>query len=1047
MIADRELLVGFIGEAREHLSTVEEDLLALEKNPEDKEVINKLFRKVHSIKGGAGFFGLDKMGSLSHVMENLLSKVRSGEERLAEGHIDILLGGVDQLKQMVSDPEKSNDCDITDVMTRLESIAGKYEEGNKQTVSAKTLDINSDALLGFEIEEAEIRKVANQGMQIYASTVFLKKDLLDKGKSPFKYIAELECLGRFVDSYLNIDAVKGLKNCVESDLPFTFIFATIMEPDLIPAALEIPEDQVAIIDISSYVAPITINGKNGEQIVIANESGKKQASKAKPSGDITKKTKPTPTCTPVINEPPMETAPARKSQGKAAHVEETLRVHVGLLNRLINLAGELVLGRNQLVRETQPLLRQHPSLLPIIQHIDHITAELQERVMNTRMQPLSVLYGKFPRVVRDLSKQLNKEIDLVMNGDDVELDKTIIESISDPLTHLVRNVVDHAIETPEEREKAGKPRRGTMTLQAYQEAGLVHIDIIDNGKGIDPEIIAQKALEKGVITQDRLDKMSDREKVRLVFIPGFSTKENVSSVSGRGVGMDVVKSNIEKNGGMVNIESVKGEGTSVHMSLPLTLAIISSLIVESAGHHFAFPQVSIEELVRLSVAERKQHIKNVKGKEVLILRGELLPIMYLADVLNIRRTYNDPLTGNISQNRRAKISDRRQSNNTDHDKEDSDNRTSDDRRYEHQEEVIRILSLKVGENRFGIVVDQVVGSEEIVVKPVPQFLRHLTFLAGATIMGDGKVALILDVPGLGTKGGLIFTEAEKLKMEKSAEAYMEQNNDESQRLLLFNNGGEEHFALSLQLIRRVDKVDPKAIESTGDGDYIQYENQAIRIIRLHDHLAIKKPEKPENHDHRQCLILPKLEKTYAGILVENIVDSVECRLKLLEGGPSMRGLVGSAIINNKITLLLNIYELFEMALPDKQQLSRKKAPNKKNRILLAEDTQFYRELEKGYLQSAGYEVTTAEDGAKALDRLEKERFDLVVTDIEMPNMDGWKLLNTIRGITNFSNIPVVALTSLASDDLKNQGLTAGFSRWLVKLDKTEMLKAVHEVLA
>ena len=382
---------------------------------------------------------------------------------------------------------------------------------------------------------------------------------------------------------------------------------------------------------------------------------------------------------------------------------------------MVNLAGELVLGRNQLLQICQPLVKEVAGLNGVLQHISRITTEMQEKIMQLRMQPVAIIFSKFTRVVRDLSHKLNKEVKLEIYGEDVELDKTIIEGLSDPLTHLIRNSVDHGIELPEERVANGKSANGTIKLQAYHQGGMVHIEVIDDGKGVDPAIVGKKAIEKGLITKDNLEVMTEKDIVKLIFKPGFSTATTVSDVSGRGVGMDVVMTNIDQLGGTVDVESKKGEGTKVSIVLPLTLAIVSGLIVEVKKQRFIIPEINVEELVRIIPEEKKELVNNVQETYVLHLRETLLPLLNLSEALGMENS--DDLLQQIA---------------------------NPDKSFE-------VIVIRHGEGVFCIVVDDIVKIEEIVVKPLPHYLKRMKTFSGATILGDGTVALILDIVGIAEK--------------------------------------------------------------------------------------------------------------------------------------------------------------------------------------------------------------------------------------------------------------------------------------------------------
>ena len=431
----------------------------------------------------------------------------------------------------------------------------------------------------------------------------------------------------------------------------------------------------------------------------------------------------------------------------------------------MNLAGEMVLGRNQLLRTSESTAKNIPGMSGILQNISLVTSDLQEKVMRTRLQPVGVIFGKFTRIIRDMSHQLGKEIDLKLIGEEVELDKSILEMLSDPLTHLIRNCADHAIEPPAEREKAGKNRVGSVRLVARHVGGQVHIEVSDDGRGLNPEKLKRKAVEKGLLKVADAQQMNDRQAFNLIFLPGFSTAEKVTDVSGRGVGMDVVRTNIEKLGGSIDLDSELGHGAKICLRLPLTLAIIPAMIVGLHKRRFAVPQVNLEEIVRLNGQNR---VETVRGASVMRLRGKLLPLVAL-----------DELLGSQEESKEA-----------------AGQKAPRHKGY--------ALVLKVNDNRFGLIVRELLDSEEIVVKPLSAYLKTCKCYTGATIMGDGKVAMILDTTGIASLANLQFSDIE----EESAALALKERNDssETQSLLLFRNAGEETFAINLAMVARIEKI-------------------------------------------------------------------------------------------------------------------------------------------------------------------------------------------------------------------------------------------------
>jgi len=1021
MIDEDGLLVSFVEESQQHLQTIEPDLLDLEQGGDsvDPEVLNRIFRSIHSIKRASGFFGLQQIGKLSHIMENLLSLLRDGKISVTQELTDALLAGVDALRAMVEDVANSEEFDISSELSTLEELYDKVSGAPPKTVEVKAKgkavkekpsgEKTAEPLLSFKIDEEEIKGLIKSGKYLYSVKLYLKEDLEKKGKTPYDYINSIESLGTFVDSFLDISGISGLSDSLQNDIAFHFIFSTVLDPDLIAVGLEVPEERITNFDLDDMKdVLVTLEKPQEETESRREEEPPEEEKEEKPEAEEEKpEEKPKPGKE--KPRPPAKGAATVTKAGRQIQTEEKLRVGVTLLNDLVNLAGELVLGRNQLMEIASPLVKHAPALNSVLQHVSRVTTEMQEKIMQLRMQPVSVIFGKFHRVVRDLSKNLDKEITLETYGEDVELDKSIIEALSDPLTHVIRNSADHGIETPDEREAKGKPRQGKIILKAYHEGGQVHLDIIDDGRGIVPEKVGRKAVEKGLITPEQMESMSDRDLVKLVMKPGFSTAEKVSSVSGRGVGMDVVLTNIEQLGGTVEIDSRVDEGTTIKLILPLTLAIVSGLVIRAWDQVFVLPEVNIDEMVRIKPEEIGERIDRVQDAHILRLRDMLVPLISLRSVL-VERT----------------------------EEEETIDFSGDGG------EPLRILILKYGSSRIGLVVDAVENMEEIVVKPLPAYLKKMRCFSGATIMGNGKVALILDIGGILAESSLKGFEE---RLEEKAEYEEISSEEEIQTLLLFDAGTEERFALPLELITRIESVPVSKIEKIRDRQFLQYQGENLQLICLEDYLPISRPER-ESTD-KIGVIIPKQIKYPMGIVINRVIDTVSTKVELDTTTMMAPGLFGSAVIEGKITLIIDMYRLFEMAAPEWYETEKadvKKTRKEKKRVLLVEDTPFFRMVETEYLESAGYEVVQAEDGERALKILDKQTFDAVVLDILMPVLDGWGVIKAIREDERLKDLPVLAVTSLDDEEVARRGLEAGFDDWEAKLNKTRLLEKLDNII-
>lgn len=1020
---NQEVIDEFITESQEHMAIIEESLLKIEQDNRDKDTINTLFRAIHSIKGGAGFFGFAAVNELAHTMENLLYKARNDELELTGEHIDVLFAGLDKLRENFETPDA--EVEVDDIIGQLNLLLGTTEEPPQVEIQGKPFDKLDAPFEKFKINEKELQKAVDDGMNIYAVRAFLQKDIHEKKKTPYQYTEQIEQLGYFIDSYLDIFSTAADTDTDGSDfdLPFVFLFATVLDETLVETGVDVPAGQIIQIDTSPYKKKLKVKGKKGK-VIDLEKKGKEIDTELKDTAKSVKKKK---------SAEITQTAPPKEP---GMQVEETLRVKVSQLNKLVNLAGELVLGRNQLLSISRGLAKEVPGLHGILQSINLVTTEMQTEIMNARMQPMAIVFSKFPRLIRDLAQKLDKKIDFQVEGNEVEVDKTILEAISDPLTHLVRNVGDHAIETPKQRRAAGKDEHGHVLLKAYHESGLVNIDITDDGKGIDPEVIIEKAIKKRLISAEEGRKLSDKEKINFIFSPGLSTAAAVTDVSGRGVGMDVVKTNIDKLGGSVDIDSRTGKGTTVKITLPLTLAIVTSLIVETENQRYAIPQVSIEELYRIKPGEFQQRIANVQGGQVLRIRGKLLPLIHLADSIKLPRTFRHPVTDQVLPEKRSSYT----SVNLTEDGAPQETAPENERRYIYTD-ALRVLIVKSGNTHFGLIVDKIIGSEEIVVKPMPQHFRPLKSYAGATILGDGRVALIIDVPGLAEKNKLLFRQTDTIRTRKEQDAKdKSKDTAESVNLLFFDTGTTERYAIPVGLIERVDVLPADKIEMISDKYYSSYKGFSMRLIHLADYIPI---QRSEAEMQRYRVVIPKNTDIPVGILIHNIIDTKETAFKLEENILKQKGIVGSAVIDKKITLLLDILGIIEDAEPKcLETLKKHKSKKQDKTILLAEDTKFYLKLVSDYLQNGGYNVITAEDGVLAMEQLQQHTVDMVVSDIEMPRMDGFGLLAEIQKDPGLEHLPVIALTSLNDEKTIEKGKQAGFREWCVKLDEGELLRTI-----
>jgi two-component system chemotaxis sensor kinase CheA len=946
-IEDDEILQGFIEESLEHLADIENDLLAIEEAGADidVELVNKVFRAAHSIKGGAGFMGLTVIQDLAHAAENVLGLIRSCKLVPNPDIVNVLLLAADELQHLIEDVGNSNNVDITRHTAALNIIY----EGGEAPAAAPRPERATAPVAAAEIESAQ-------------------------------------------EADLAVAAAPELEDDIAEDA-------------MIEAEEEPSEDHEADLGI------VAIDAAGG--------------------------------------------ARSRKTAPSVQKTDTSIRVTVSLLDQLMNLAGELVLSRNQLLQTiTSGDVRNAEA---VGQRIDLVTSELQEAIMLTRMQPIGNVFNKFPRVVRDLSKKLGKQIDLTIVGKDVELDKTIIESINDPLTHLVRNSVDHGIEPPEDRVKKGKDARGLIVLKAYHAAGQVVIEISDDGKGLDGDMLAEVAVKKGLITSDQAKVMSEKERINLILLPGFSTAKKVTDVSGRGVGMDVVKTNLDQLGGSIEIESEVGKGSTISIKLPLTLAIIPCQIVMTGGERYAIPQVNLEELLRIPASKVKERVERVGDAEVVRLRGNLLPLIRMSEVFDIDPTYYDPVQDEIKPDRRRNIADRRSKATPlfkdedapppqPRDSEQELKRKANERR-QSASSALNIVVVSTGAMKYGLIVDRLHDSEEIVIKPLGRHLQQCQGYAGATIMGDGRIALILDVSNIARMAGLTSLDGSERAAElaEAAKEAITKTRDK-QALLTFSSSATEQFGVPLNQVERVEKIKRHDIEEIGGRRVMQYRGGSLPLISIDEVASVMSLDDRED----LLVIVFHLAGKDVGLLAIGPIDAIEISADIDDVTLKQPGIMGSAIIGSKTTMLVNIFEIMQISNPQWFEdhaayaeigVDEAQAPT----ILIVEDSNFFRNQVKGYMEEAGFNVLEGEDGRVAWNVLEEQGdlVTMVVTDIEMPNMDGFTLTEKIKGDPRFRHLPVIALTTLAADEDIARGKAVGVDEYHIKLDKERLMESVH----
>ena len=918
-----DLLREFLTETNESLDVADVELVKFEQDPNNAQILNNIFRLVHTIKGTCGFIGLSRLAALAHAAETLMDKFREGAPVTTDA-VGLVLQTIDRIKELLAE---------------LEARGGSEPEGSDQDLIGQ-LELMAENAHNAPVAVVEAPKPAAPA----ASSGFsgqLERDLLP-GEIP---LDELERIFRETE--------------VEK-----------------PAA---KKKEVAVSEPAKAALPAT--AKSTAPATTAPAPAPAAAA-------------PAPAPSPAVARKPAEdehkAAPAARGDDHAGSVSsQSIRVNVSVLEHLMTMVSELVLTRNQLMEIAR---RQEDSEYKVpLQRLSNVTAELQEAVMRTRMQPIGNAWQKLPRIVRDLAQELGKQIELEQIGAETELDRQVLDQIKDPLTHMVRNSADHGLEMPEDRRKAGKPEKGTIRLSAYHEGGHVIVEISDDGKGLDVARIKQKALDNGLATEAELAKMSDQQVFRYIFAAGFSTAAKVTSVSGRGVGMDVVRSNIEMIGGTVEVRSKQGAGSTFVIKIPLTLAIVPALIVEASGERFAVPQSAVIELVRVQPNSEHQ-VKRLKESPVLCLRDKLLPIVNLGKLLGMAPQGEDNL---------------------------------DD---------LLIAVMQVGNQTFGVVVDAVSHTEEIVVKPMSSVLRQLPMVSGSTILGDGRVIMIVDPAGLAQVAA--SPEEERSNLGADGAAHL-RDQGATTSLLLLRAGNNDIKAVPLSLVTRLEELELEKVETVNGHPVIQYRGALIPLVHVND--KVKRAT-----TGTQPMLIFSDEGKVMGLVVDEIVDIVEARLDMQLSSDAPDAL-GAAIIDGQATEILDVGHFLSIAFGDWFERHDSEKQTSFGKVLLVDDSLFYRNLIEPVLKGTGYEVTACSSGREALEKIAAgARFDAVVSDLEMPDMDGCQLARALRADAATAHLPIIALSSDRSSESIERARVAGFTDYIAKFDRPGLIAALKE---
>jgi two-component system chemotaxis sensor kinase CheA len=918
-----EMLMEFLAESAEQIEAASAQIVAFERNPHDAALISSIFRLVHTIKGTCGFLGLERLQRLTHHAESLIGCLREGAKATPEV-VSAILTAVDQVKVLLADLEE----------------AGHEPEGDDSAMIALLERQVATCQRGGAEEAAEPAPVAEEPAAVAEAA------------QPAAEAPDME-----------------------AGAPASAPETTAEAPDETPAAgdeasmeekLANPQTQESLDALVASLRAAKLDVRREQAAAKAAPTAASPPSAAPPQAHAA------------------ETQPAavKSAEGgdeRRGKGPDTIRINLNTLERIMNLVSELVLTRNQLIELTRH--KEDETLKSPLQRLSTMTTDLQDAVMRARMQPVERVFSNLPRMIRDLANDLGKKINLITEGADTELDRQLIDLIRDPLTHLVRNCADHGIEKPEARIAAGKPAAGTIRVSAAHEAGQITIEIADDGRGLDISKIKGKAIQLGIVTPQQLERMSDEEIYRFIFAAGFSTAEKVTNVSGRGVGMDVVRENIQTIGGSVALTSTPGKGAKFSLKIPLTLAIAPALIVEASGQRFALPQHSVVEAVGLNGGEHK--IELVQGSKILQLREAVLPIGSLADLLHLAPPAN---------------------------------RTA-------EAEQLAVI-MRVGAHAFGITVDAVVDVQEIVVKPMGGSLSHLTSFSGHTILGDGSVVLILDPNGVCHALGL---EQSRDGSASTVESSALRGGDHT-RLVYFRAGSGVDKVLPLSNIARIETVSSEKIEMSNGMMLMQHQGRLMPIVSAAPDVMVKEG------DNTVFVISPDGEPF--GLLIDAIVDIIEDKLDVEIAG-DQPGIVGAAEINGKVVELLDIGYFVDIVRP---QAESPKA--RRNRLLLVDDAAFFRDMLAATLQAHGFEVVKCGSGAQGLTALGHDaRFDAALIDIALPDVGGYELAERMREAG--AQFPMIAIAPYATREIQRAAAAAGMAGAVGKFQRNQMLDLIR----
>ena len=886
-------LDDFEAEAKTHIENIETAFLSADTLAGSPELMNGVFRAAHSIKGTAGFFSLRKIVSIAHELESVLSQIKDGHLAITEDIVDVVLQSVDCLKDLIDNIQDDDGIDTNPVYEALRQYSVAPVQSNE--LSNNIIEKH----LPFDLKDTETEKALNNavrfGHKVFYVYLDFNRSLGKYYKHPTGMIESILSIGNLAEALVsgngNVDndgkkikepdvsqmTNKLVEALTERDTSTLELLVTsVLDHDLFSTAVDIDKKNIYLI--------------NKEAVLLQQESG---ATPAQEQETVTKpestSASPEPTTassesTTASPEPKTDNVQPPK---KTADKEDSffVRLDISVINGLLDLANEMILTRNQLFSAMSGNEKALPGISPVLHDLSRLTSEIQEKVMFTRMQPINVIFSKFPRIIRDTAKSLNKDIGVVIVRDDVTLDKYLLEALTDPITQLVKNSADHGLESAERRAEAGKSEKGIITLNAYMRDGSAIIEVTDDGAGIDKDALKNKALERGIVQEEALSVMSDSDIYNLMFEPGISTARKVTNLSGRGVGMDIVKTNIEKLGGLIEIESEVGKGTTVRLKMPLTLSVIRTLIVTIDSITYAVPELNIERIVRIGDETDSKRIERINKSLALSLNGRIIPLVTMSEIAAKARGGGPvPVDEILEKSRRGGVA--------------------------------KCLVLRADGKTFALLIDDALETEQVLVKPLPMYLQNCPCYSNVTVLGSGKAVTILDAEGV-----MRFMGIENI--EKDADEVIIKPEEDEKQVIIFKCSGTEYFAVETAEISRIEVIDPNSIQEIGKGRFVNIADETVRVLRPEDYTPVRKRS---YSDDKLYMLTFKKSAFPLGLLVSKVLDKVEAVFSLDKSQLYSDFIFGTSVYNEKILIFLNLDAIAEDVENDKvsKRITKKK---------------------------------------------------------------------------------------------------------------------------